>query len=87
MLLRRGPRTPPRLLTLVTRQGCTLCQEAEPVVTRAADRAGIAYEVRDVDAEPGLAQWSDSVPVVLLDGVPHAYWQIEEKALRAALKG
>jgi len=86
MLLRR-PRTPPRLLTFVTRQGCTLCAEAEPVVTRAADRAGVAYEVRDVDAEPGLAHWSDSVPVVLLDGEPHAYWHVDEKALRAALKG
>jgi glutaredoxin len=81
-------RTPPRTVTLVTREGCTLCATAEPVVRRAAEQAGTAYEVRDVDADPALrAAYTDKVPVVLLDGVEHAYWQVDEQVLRRALRG
>ena len=64
-----------------------MCERAEPVVARAAADAGVPLEVRDVDADPAdLARWSDKVPVVLLDGVEHAYWQVDAKALRAALR-
>jgi glutaredoxin len=87
-LLRR--RTPPSQVTLVTRAGCTLCAEAEPLVRDAAAQAGVAYDVRDVDTDVSgeeRARWTDKVPVVLLDGVEHAYWQIDSKALRRALKG
>ena len=84
MILRRRPR--PASVVLVTRAGCTLCAHAEPVVTRAAADAGVPLEVRDVDADPAdLARWSDKVPVVLLDGVEHAYWRIDERVLRSAL--
>jgi glutaredoxin len=78
----------PQLVTFVTRQGCHLCDVAEPVVRRIAGEAGVPVEVRDVDADPAdRAAWTDKVPVVLLDGREHAYWQVDEKALRKALKG
>ena len=85
-LLRRRARVAE--VVLVTRQGCHLCEQAAPVVAREAERAGAAYAVRDVDASPDdLAAYGDKVPVVLLDGVEHAYWQVDQKALRAALRG
>jgi thiol-disulfide isomerase/thioredoxin len=84
-LLRR--RTPPSLVTFVTRDGCHLCAQAAPLVAQVAARAGIALEVRDVDADAALAGYSDKVPVVLLDGVEHAYWSIDERALQVALRG
>ena len=72
---------------LLTRAGCTLCAAAEPVVARAAADAGVPLEVRDVDADPAdRARWTDKVPVVLLDGVEHAYWQVDERVLRRALR-
>jgi hypothetical protein len=84
LLGRRAAR--PSSVLLVTRAGCTLCEAAEPVVARAAADAGVPLEVRDVDRDPAdLARWSDKVPVVLLDGVEHAYWRIDEKVLRQAL--
>jgi len=77
----------PSTVVLVTRQGCSLCQEAEPVVARAAADAGVPLEVRDVDADPAdRLRWTDKVPVVLLDGVEHAYWRIDENVLRKALR-
>jgi hypothetical protein len=79
-------RSRPSSLLLVTRAGCSLCQAAEPVVARAAADAGIPLKVRDVDgSDADRARWSDKVPVVLLDGVEHAYWRIDERVLRRAL--
>ena len=88
MLRRRrteSPVEPVQVVTLVTRVGCHLCEQAAPRVARAARDAGAAYQLLDVDVDPGPAEWSVKVPVVLLDGVEHAYWEVDEKALRAAL--
>ena len=79
-------RRTPELVTLVTRAGCHLCEQALPVVRAAAADAGVRFEISDVDADPSLRGWSDKVPVVLLDGVEHAYWQVDDAALRAALR-
>ncbi len=84
MLRRRGRVAE---VVLVTRIGCHLCAEAAPVVAFEAGRAGAAYAERDVDADPAdLAAYGEQVPVVLLDGVPHAFWKVDPKALRAALR-
>ena len=84
----RRRRARPSTVVLLTRSGCSLCASAEPVVARAASEAGVPLEVRDVDADPhDLARWSDKVPVVLLDGVEHAYWTVDERVLRRALQG
>ena len=84
-LLRRRARV--EQVVLVTRVGCHLCEQAAPVVAREAARAGAGYAERDVDASPvDLAAYGEKVPVVLLDGVEHAYWQVDARALRAALR-
>jgi hypothetical protein len=71
----------------VTRSGCHLCEVAEPVVRAAAAAAGVLFEIRDVDDSPAdVAAYSVKVPVVLLDGREHAYWTVDEKALRRALR-
>ena len=82
-----GRRTRPAVVTFVTRSGCHLCEVAEPVVRAAAAEAGARFEVRDVDDSPAdVAAYSAKVPVVLLDGREHAYWTVDEKALRRALR-
>ena len=83
-MLRRRRR--PERVTFVTRLGCTMCAEAQPVVERVAERAGVPLTVVDVDSEPTLSEHSDHVPVVLLDGVVHSRWWVDEAALRKALR-
>ena len=73
------------MISFVTRAGCPMCVEAMVVVQRVAAEQGVPVEVLDVDSDPALAQWSDHVPVVLLDGVEHARWWVDEGALRTAL--
>jgi glutaredoxin len=83
----RRRRTRPSVVTFLTRSGCHLCEVAEPVVRAAAAEPGVSLEVRDVDASPtDRAAYSDKVPVVLLDGREHAYWTVDERALRKALR-
>ena len=74
-------------VVLVTRAGCHLCEQAAPVVAAeaAAGRGGVRRARRRRRAEPDRAAYGDKVPVVLLDGVEHAYWQVDARALRAAL--
>jgi glutaredoxin len=75
-----------RLVTFVTREGCSTCAEALPVVQRLAAAAGVPFEVLDVDSSADLkAAWSDHVPVVLLDGVEHSRWWVDEPKLSKAL--
>lgn len=63
-----------------------MCEQAQPLVERLTREARLALTVRDVDADPALAEWSDHVPVVLINGVVHSRWWVEEEALRAALR-
>lgn len=71
------------LLTLVTRQGCHLCDE----VRAGLDRLGRDYEVVDIDSDPELFRLYDFRVPVLLDGDrrPVLEGRITEAALAAAL--
>jgi glutaredoxin len=73
-------------ITLYTRRGCHLCEEAEQVVRAAA---GDVHQVvlRDVDGDPALLDaYTVRVPVVEVDGVEVAQYQVDPAALHAALQ-
>jgi hypothetical protein len=75
-------------VTLLSRAGCHLCDDARPVVAAVAADVEVAWDELDVDADPALAkEYGDRVPVVLIDGREHAYWRVDESRLRAALTG
>lgn len=58
-----------RSITFVTRQGCTLCEEALPGIQSWVERLGLEMAVVDVDQSPGLlADFDHRVPVVLSQG-------------------
>jgi len=51
-----------------------------------AAELGFESELVDVDSDRALANsYGDRVPVILVDGVEHGYWQVEEARLRAKL--
>ena len=75
-------------VTLVIRSGCHLCEDAEAVLQRMQAELGFRYNRRDVDASAELrAEYSDRVPVVLIDGREHGYWRVEEARLLRDLMG
>lgn len=66
-------------LTLISRDGCHLCEVAEQTLDRIAPGQWLKI---DVDASSELERdYGDRVPVLLLDGKEHGYWRIEEERL------
>lgn len=73
-------------VTLLSRPGCHLCDEARTVIARVAAELGISWEDRDIsDSATDLAQYSDMIPVTFVDGVQHDFWHVSADRLRAAL--
>jgi glutaredoxin len=78
-------------VVLLTRAGCGLCVRAKDRLAALAGELDFAFAATDVDAEaaagdPALrAEYGDRLPVVLLDGREHSYWEIDEPRLRADL--
>ncbi len=76
---------------LLTRAGCTLCARVGERLAELAVELGFDLATTDVDAaaaagDPGLrAEFGDRLPVILLDGCEHSYWEIDEPRLRADL--
>jgi glutaredoxin len=75
-------------ITLISRAGCHLCDDARAILAAVAAEEGVAWDEVDVDGTGNLAdEYGDRVPVVLLDGSEHAYWRVDPERLRAALSG
>jgi glutaredoxin len=66
-------------VTLISRDGCHLCADAEATLDRI-----LPGQWSRVDVESSIElerDYGDRVPVVLLDGAEHGYWRVEEARL------
>lgn len=73
-------------VVVMTRQGCPSCAKAEADVERICTELGVPFSTADVDSNPEWqAEYGDYVPVILIDGVEHGYWKVEEDRFRQAL--
>jgi glutaredoxin len=76
---------------LLTRDGCAICERVHARLVELATEWGFELSMTDVDAaaaagDPALrAEFGDRLPVILLDGREHSYWEIDEPRLRADL--
>jgi len=69
-------------LTLMTRSGCHLCDTAREALARVAAASGETWTEVDIAGDEDLeAEYGIRIPVVLLDGVEHGYWRVEEQRL------
>lgn len=74
-------------VTLMTRQGCHLCEVARGELERILPDYGLTARLVDVDTDAELrAEYGDRVPVVLLNGKEHGYFTVDERRLRPALQ-
>jgi glutaredoxin len=75
-------------VTVYTRPGCHLCEDALEVVARVCGDVGTSYEEVDITTDPDLQRrYGEQVPVTLVDGGQHDFWRVDERRLRAALGG
>ena len=78
-------------ITLLSRAGCAACARAVADLQPILDEFGVEFEEIDVDAvaatDPSLrAEYGDRLPVVLLDGREHSYWDVDIPRLQADLR-
>lgn len=82
-------------VTLLTKPGCHLCDEARQTVERvraelaAPAEGGVASELEELDIlqDEKLARLhAEDIPVVLINGKRHAIWQVDAERFAAALK-
>lgn len=78
-------------MQLLTRAGCTICDRVHARLTELATELDFDLSTTDVDAAAAAgdsalrAEFGDRLPVVLLDGREHSYWEIDEPRLRKDL--
>jgi hypothetical protein len=83
---RPGPPSP--VITLLSKPGCHLCDDAREVIARVAADTGARWEERDITSSPSdTEEYWDKIPVTLIDGVTHDFWHVSEERLRRALAG
>ncbi|BBY34153.1 hypothetical protein BST33_02770 [Mycolicibacter minnesotensis] len=78
---------------LLTREGCPVCVQVHTQLTKLSGE--LAFDLRSVDVDVAAAagdtgpraEFGDRLPVVLLDGREHSYWEVDEPRLRADLAG
>lgn len=74
-------------VTLVGREGCHLCDEADAVVQGVlAKFVNTTFLHTSLETNPDWARdYSDKIPVLLLNGEEHCYWRVNPERLANAL--
>jgi glutaredoxin len=81
----------PAQVCLLTRAGCPICLRLHQQLAGLAEELGFELSSVDVDEAAAAgdsslrAEYGDRLPVVLLDGVEHSYWEVDEPRLRRDL--
>jgi hypothetical protein len=84
----------PISLTLFTKPGCHLCEEAKIVVDSAIDKFKSEHssetpiglrEVNILEDQALLEKYGEEIPVLQINGATHAYWRIDPERLNKAL--
>ena len=75
-------------VTLYSKPGCHLCDDAREVVERVCAELGESYEELSILDDPALLErYGEEIPVTLVDGRQHDFWRVDDARLRAALAG
>jgi glutaredoxin len=77
-------------LTLFTKPGCHLCEEAKTVVDSVITDFKSDYrielkEVNILEDQALLEKYGEEIPVLQINGATHAYWRIDSERLNQAL--
>ena len=81
-----GHAPPTARVTLYSKPGCHLCDDARQVVEQVCAELGEAYvEVDILSSQELAARYGEEIPVTLVDGAQHDFWRVDPDRLRAAL--
>jgi glutaredoxin len=73
-------------VTLFTRAGCHLCEQAREILVRAQARHGFELQQRDIEADDRLlVAYLERIPVVTIDGAEAFELFVDESELERML--
>ena len=74
-------------MTLYTRQGCHLCDDAKQVIDGLREIAEFRLKILDIDLDPELqARFTNEVPVIFINGRKAFKYRVEPRQLLRRLK-
>ena len=77
---------PPPRVTLFSKPGCHLCDDARAVIEAVCAELGESYDEIDITtADELMESYGEQIPVTLVDGARHDFWRVDADRLRAAL--
>ena len=66
------------LVTLYTRPGCCLCDDAKLVIAEARRQAAFDYEELNIDTDPELRRlYNHRIPVIAINGVKAFQYKVK----------
>ncbi len=75
-------------VTLYSRPGCHLCDDARAVIAATCAELGEDYVEISIDDDPALQRrFAEEIPVTFVDGRQHDFWRVDPVRLRRALAG
>ena len=78
--------SPAHRVTLLTKDGCHLCEDAREVVTTVCRDTGSEFSEVDITTDAALLRdYANYIPVVFVDGAPWDQLRIDEQRLRGVL--
>ncbi len=73
-------------VTLYSKPGCHLCDDARAVIEKVCDDLGVDWVEVDIEQDKALYdKFWEQIPVTYVDDKQHDFWRVDEERLRAAL--
>ena len=74
-------------VTIYSRQGCHLCDDALNTLESMRDELNFEIDVINIDINPELIKlYSDQVPVIHIDGEHHDFYKVDPVRFRSSLE-
>ena len=74
-------------ITIYSRHGCHLCDDALKVLESLREELNFKIEVVNIDKDPELIKlYSDQVPVIHIDGLHHDFYKVDPLRFRSSLE-
>ena len=78
---------PSARVTLYSKPGCHLCDEARVVIEEVCAALGEDYAEVDITTNPELMRrFGEEIPVTFVDGAQHDFWRVSRDRLTRALR-
>lgn len=74
-------------VTLYSRQGCHLCENAETILAGLRKELDFSLEILYIDENPELEKlYGTQVPVIHINGEHHDFYKVDEERFRTSLE-